>query len=324
MKALVTGATGFVGGHLVELLQRHGDEITALIRSPYKAGPHLQSNVRLIHGGLHDADVLAQAVEGQDVVYHVAGLIAARSEAEFMRGNRDGTASLLAAAERSASRPRFVLVSSLAAGGPSERGRPLEGDEPPRPVSQYGHSKLAAEQVVRNGSLPWAIVRPPVVYGPRDREVLKVFRLVRTGIAPVFGDGRQEISTIYALDLAAALRAVAVTPSATGIYFACDPAWTTTTGLVEEVGRAVGKRVRTVSVPQPLARAVLGVTGFTARLAGQATLLTPDKANEFFAPAWTGDPARLTRDTGWTAEYNLASGIRATAQWYREAGWLKG
>ena len=184
MKALVTGATGFVGSHLAEALRRRGDEVTALVRSPAKAAALGPLGVRVLPGGLDDPDSLARAAEGQDVVFHVAGLVAARDEAEFLRVNRDGTAGLVAAAAR-ARVGRFVYVSSMAAGGPADRGRPLTGTEPPNPVTAYGRSKLAGETAVKAGSLPWVIMRPPTVYGPRDREVLKVFRMARWGVAPV-------------------------------------------------------------------------------------------------------------------------------------------
>ncbi|MGH7580741.1 MAG: NAD-dependent epimerase/dehydratase family protein, partial [Gemmatimonadales bacterium] len=141
MKALVTGATGFVGSHLVEALHRRGDEVTALVRSPAKAAALGPLGVRLVAGDLDDRDSLARAVRGQDLVFHVAGLVAARSEGEFMRCNRDGTAHLLAAGT-AAGISRFVLVSSMAAGGPASPGRPLTGAEPPRPVTAYARSKL--------------------------------------------------------------------------------------------------------------------------------------------------------------------------------------
>jgi nucleoside-diphosphate-sugar epimerase len=188
MRALVTGATGFVGSHLVEALQNDSVEVTALARSAAKAADLAQFGVRVVNGDLHDNAGLERAVRDQDVVYHVAGVVAARDEAEFLRSNRDGTRNVVTAAERQG-RPRFVLVSSLAAAGPAPRGAPLSGTEAPHPVTAYGRSKLAAEQIVRSSSLPWSIVRPPIVYGPRDREVLKVFRLARLGLAPVFGDG---------------------------------------------------------------------------------------------------------------------------------------
>src|SRR5919107_3088371 len=148
MKALVTGATGFVGSHLAEALRRRGHEATVLARSPGKAAALEAQGVRTVPGDLGNAAALARAAQGQDQVYHGAGVVAARGEADFLAANRDGTANLVAAAE-SAGGPRLVLVSSMAAGGPSPRDRPLTGDEPAAPVTAYGRSKLAAEQVVR-------------------------------------------------------------------------------------------------------------------------------------------------------------------------------
>ncbi len=322
MNVLVTGATGFVGSHLVEALCRRGDQVTALARSAAKAAALAPLGVRVVPGDLGDTASLDRAVAGQDIIYHVAGLVAARDEAEFLRANRDGTASLLASASRAGS-ARFVLVSSMAAGGPSQPGRPLTGTESPHPVTAYGRSKLAAEVAVTAGALPWVIVRPPTVYGPRDREVLKVFRMVRLGVAPVFGDGSQQLSAVHGGDLAGALVAAATAPSAAGkIYYACHPEIATSAQLVRAVGAAMSRRVALVPVPSTLGRALLAVTEASARLVGQTTILTRDKANEFFQAAWTGDPGPLTRDTGWRATHDLASGMADTYRWYRTAGWL--
>ncbi|MDH3458348.1 MAG: sugar nucleotide-binding protein, partial [Gemmatimonadota bacterium] len=191
------------------------------------------------------------------------------------------------------------------------------------PVTAYGRSKLAAEDAVRTTALDWTIVRPPIVYGPRDREVLKLFKVARLGVAPVFGSGEQELSAVYGPDLAEALVAVAGTPQAVGqTYYACHPARFTSAELIGHIGRALGKRVRPLRLPAGLARPLLGVTATIARLSGRATVLNPDKANEFFQPAWTADPAALTRDTGWHAAHDLAAGMSDTAAWYRNAGWL--
>jgi dihydroflavonol-4-reductase len=322
MKALVTGATGFIGGHLAETLRRRGDEVTVLARSPRKAESLLALGVRAVTGDLHDREALARAVEGQDEVFHVAGVVAARSEADFLASNRDGTANLLDAAAR-AGQPRFVLVSSMAAAGPARQGHPLTGAEPPRPVTAYGRSKLAAEAVVTQSTLPWTIIRPPTVYGPRDREVLKVFRIVRLGLAPVFGDGGQELSAVHGGDLAEALVAAARASATMGrTYYACHPEVVTSADLVREVGAAMGRRPAIIRVPPGLGRALLAVTEATTALTGGTTILTRDKANEFFQPAWTGDPAPLTRDSGWRAAHDLRSGLEDTYRWYRSAGWL--
>jgi nucleoside-diphosphate-sugar epimerase len=322
MKVLVTGATGFVGTHLVEALRRRDDDVTALVRSPAKAGPLASLGVQLVSGDLADSEALARAAAGRDVVIHVAGLVAARNEAEFLRTNRDGTARLLEAAAQGGVR-RFVLVSSMAAGGPSAPGRPLSGAEPPRPVTAYGRSKLAAEELVRAGDIPWTIVRPPMVYGPRDREVLKVFRLARYGIAPVFGDGTQELSAIHGADLASALIASSTAPGAAGrLYYPCHPESFASAELVRAVGVTVGRRVRVIPLPSWLGAAALSVTGAVARATGRPTILTADKANEFFQPAWTGDPRPCMVETGWTPEYDLRSGLADTYRWYRSARWL--
>lgn len=319
----MTGATGFIGSHLVETLQQNGATITVLARSPQKSAALLAGGVTVVTGDLHSAEELARATKSQDVIYHVAGSVAARSEAEFLRSNRDGTRNLIAAAEATGDRPRFILVSSLAAGGPAPRGLPLDGSEPARPVTAYGRSKLAAEEVVRSSSLPWSIVRPPIVYGPRDREVLKLFRIARLGIAPVFGDGGQELSAVHAADLVAALMAVAATGATEGrTYAACHPEIFTSGDFARAVGTAMGRAVGTLRIPGPVGRALLTVTETAARIAGQRTILTTDKANEFFQPAWTGDPRPLARDTGWCATFDLRSGLADTYEWYRRAGWL--
>ncbi|MGH7500066.1 MAG: NAD-dependent epimerase/dehydratase family protein [Gemmatimonadales bacterium] len=321
MKALVTGATGFVGSHLAEALRRRGDDVTALARSPKKAEALTALGVRIVQGDLGDMGALAEAVEGQEVIYHVAGVISALSQADFMASNRDGTRNLVEAA-MAAGGPRFVHVSSMAAGGPSPRGRPLKGPEPPKPVTAYGRSKLAAEHILHASTLPWTIVRPPMVYGPRDREVLKVFRIARFGIAPVFGDGTQELSAVHGADLADALIAAAMTPlTLRKIYYASHPEVFTSTRFVRTVAGSMGKAVAVVRVPLGLGRGILAVTETAARLAGQATILTTDKANEFFQPAWTGDPAPFTRDSGWAAAHDLTTGLAETWRWYRSAGW---
>jgi nucleoside-diphosphate-sugar epimerase len=331
MRALVTGATGFVGGHLVEALVRRGDEVTALVRSPGKAAPLERLGVRLVSGDLHRADALAEAVRNQDVVYHVAGLVAARTGEEFFRANREGTENLVAALRRfGPPSVRLVLVSSLAAAGPAERGRPLTGAEPPRPVTTYGRSKLAAEEAVMASDLDWRIVRPPMVYGPRDTEVFKVFRLARRGVVPVFGDGSQELSAIFGPDLAEALVAVGLSPAARGrIYHACHPEIFTSRQFVlavaaalREVGAAATPAVRLLPLPRPVALGALALTAAAAWAAGKATILTPDKAAEFFQPAWTGDPGPLMHHTGWAPQHDLTLGLGVTARWYREHGWL--
>jgi nucleoside-diphosphate-sugar epimerase len=143
------------------------------------------------------------------------------------------------------------------------------------------------------------------------------------GLALVFGGGSQELSAVYVDDLVEALVSVAASDAARGgTYCACHPEIFTSREFVGAVGRAVGRDVRPISIPAGMARTLLTVSGLAATLAGRATILNRDKAGEFLAPAWTGDPEPLTRETGWRARTNLATGLAATVAWYREQGWL--
>jgi len=322
VRAFVTGGTGFVGAHLVQALRARGDQVTCLVRSPAKARSLGWTDVRTIPGDLETRGALRAGCAGADVIYHVAGRITARSLAEFFAANRDGTDHLLDAALEHPPR-RFVLVSSLAAGGPTAPGRPIDESAPPHPVTDYGRSKLAAEVLVRAAPFPWAIVRPPVVYGEHDTETFKLFKLARLGVGAVFGDGSQELSVIYAGDLAEALIAAGSHSTAAGrTYYAAHPEITTSRGLVLAVGRALGNNPRVLPIPVALARALLWTIGTAAHLAGRATILSADKANEFLAPAWTCRADALTRDTGWRARTDLATGLARAAAWYRTEHWL--
>jgi len=322
VNVFVTGGTGFVGAHLVRVLQERGDHVSCLVRRPELAERLGWRDVRLVRGDLDDASALLQGCEGAELVFHVAGKIVARNALEFMATNRDGTANVLEAAQEHGV-TRFVLVSSLAAAGPTTPGHPIDETRPPAPVTDYGRSKLAAEVLVKAMPFPWTIVRPPVVYGEWDRGTLKVFQLARGPLAPVFGDGSQELSVIHAADLARGLVAAGTSPAAQGrVYFATHPTPTTSRGLLLACARTLGTSPHIVPLPPLLARGLLWTVGSLAHLAGRATFLSADKANEYLAPAWTCRGDALTRDTGWRAEIDLEPGLARTAAWYREVGWL--
>ncbi|HET7041004.1 MAG TPA: NAD-dependent epimerase/dehydratase family protein [Gemmatimonadales bacterium] len=324
MRVFLTGATGFVGGHIVDRLLVRGDEVTALVRSPARAAGLAERGVRLVRGDLHDLPALHAGAADADVVLHVAALTGAVDEREFLAANRDGTANVLAAASAAPRTPRLVYVSSRAAGGPARRGRPKVDALDDRPVTMYGRSKLAGEQVLRASAHPWVILRPPTVYGPRDRDnLLTVFKAARTGFAPVFGAGTMELSAIHVTDLAdACLAALAGEGVVRGTFYVNHPEVVTSAELVRRIGATMGRRVRLVGIPEWLARVALTATGTFAALFHRKTILRADKANEFYQEAWTGDPAPFGALTGWRAARDLTTGLAETYTFYRGAGWL--
>lgn len=322
MKAAVTGATGFVGSHLVEVLRARGDSVTCLVRSPKKAKALEAAGVSLVYGDLEQERAVAAFVEGAEVVYHLAGLLAARSEEEFLRVNRDG-AGRLALAARVAGVQRFLLVSSLAVTGPTHPGFPLDESERPAPVTPYGRSKRAGEEAVKDSGVPATIVRPPIVYGPRDRQLLRLFKMAKRGVAPLLGDGSQQLSLVQVTDLARALVVAAESEATQGrTYHAGHAECLSQRELLQAIGRAVGKQPLLIPLPPVLVRGGLQVTGLFSRLAGRVGLLGPDKAPELLAPAWTCSSEALARDAGWRAEIAAEEGLRQTAEWYRAEGWL--
>jgi len=327
VRTLVTGATGFVGSHLAAALVARGDAVVCLARRPEQAAFLASLGALVAPGSLEDAASLGAALDGVELVYHLAGLTAAGSEREFHEVNEGGTRRLITAIRATIpSLRRFVHVSSIAAVGPTGYGGRLTEDTPCRPLTAYGRSKLAGEMVVRRApALPWTVVRPPVVYGPRDRELLRVFRITRRGFAPVFGMGRQELSLVYVTDLVEGIARAGLEPAALGqTYHLAHPDVVRSRDLVSEIGRAVrgGRAPLIVPVPAALAAPIVRVIGRAAAATGRRTVVSEDKLAEFLAPAWGTSVEKAEQELGWRAPHDLRRGIAETAAWYRAEGLL--
>ena len=327
MKVFVTGATGFVGSHLAAALVERGDDVVCLARRPEQAAFLTSLGARIAPGSLEDAASLAAALRLVEVVYHVAGLTAATSEREFLEVNAVGTRRLVdAAAGAAPALRRFVYVSSIAAVGPAPPGGRLTEDSPCRPVTAYGRSKLAGEAVMRESrALPWTIVRPGVVYGPRDRDLLRMFRLARAGFTPVFGRGRQQVSLVHADDLARAILLAGAVPRAEGqTYHIAHPVALSQRELARAIGRAVraGRPPLLVTVPPVVAAPIVRLIGRVAAAAGRRSILSGDKLAEFLAPSFATSVEKAERDLEWRAAIEPEAGLAATAGWYRKEGWL--
>ncbi len=326
MRALVTGGQGFVGSHLCARLVARGDGVRVLARASSNLANLAGIDVDVVRGDVTEPESLRSAVAGCDVVFHVAGALKGLREQDLYRVNADGTRNLLAAAADAQPRPsRFVYVSSLAAAGPSPGGKaPRTEAMPLQPLTWYGHSKLAGENAVRGtAGLDWTIVRPPIVFGPRERDVLGYFRIARRGFLPVVGFSDRHYSLLYVDDLVDGLIRAAAAPAAVGqVYFLAGPEVVSWVELGQLIASALGVAGRPLRLPEFVAAAAGRIADLYALARGQPEIFSSQKVIEMLAPAWVCSADKAARDFGWRASTPLPDALATTARWYREHGWL--
>jgi len=320
--ALVTGAGGFVGQALVRRLAARGDRVRALVRRPAEglAAP----GVEVVAGDATDPAALAAAVEGCDVLFHLAGVRRATEAEEFLRVNAGSTRAALEACLASAPRlRRFVLAGSAAAGGPSRE--PRREDEPLAPIEPYGASKAEAERIALSFAdrLPVTVLRPPRIMGPGDRENLFFFRIARAGLAVRFPGPPRPLSWIDVDDCARAFLVAAERPEAVGeVFHVAHPDPTDATSIMEGVGRALGVKTRRVTIPAAVLRGAAALSALLTRLGGPRLPLNPKLAAQLLAAGWRCDPSKARNRLGFEAATPLAASLAGAVGWYRERGLL--
>lgn len=324
--ALVTGATGFIGGNLVDGLLREGYTVTCLVRGSSDIRLLQKLPVRLVIGGFDDAATLRKAAKGVQVVFHVAGLNKALNRREFLLVNRTGTSRILETLAESDPPPaRFVHASSQAAAGPSFHGRPLTEEDEAVPVSWYGESKLESElEVLKYAEVfPVTILRPSAVYGPRDRDIYIFFRLVQRGCLMTPGDLTRPFSLIHVHDLVHAFIKAGESDTPSGeAYFISHPEACTWETFGYSIAEELGKRCLRIPLPRWLAVSAGAAGSLYSRLSGKAVAVNIQKVRELLQPSWLCSPSKAQADLGFTSTIDLKSGIRNTITWYREHGWL--
>ena len=334
MHFLITGGSGFIGQHLARRLAAEGSPVTALVRRTSATAELERAGARLAAGDLNTGEGLAEALEGIDCVIHLAGVTKARTEEEYHRCNAQGTRRLVEAiAARGGQPPRLVYCSSIAAGGPSLAGRPRREDEVPAPVSIYGRSKLGGEEAVRELScrVPSVIVRPPIVYGPADKEFLPSFiPMLRLGMVLKSGFGRKLYSLIHVADLCeglllAALRGkpLQANDAGAGVYYLSDGHAYTWEDVCAALAQALGKSsARIIPIPEALSYAVGWCSELQARVRGTVPMLSVDKVREMRCADWTCSTERARDELSFRPAYNLLVGFQHSIEWYRKEGLL--
>lgn len=316
----VTGVTGFVGSHVAPALHRRGWRVRALVRRlprplpvppPDSAGAPVPHELELVPGELGDEQALGRLVAGADAIVHLAGAIRGRQAADFHHANVAGSERLVRAWLAHAPEARLVMVSTLAAREPG--------------LSPYAASKRAAEEVLMRlaGSAPWLVLRPAAVYGPGDRETLRIIRALGGPVQLLLNDRDARVGLVHVDDLVAAVGAALEGGPVQEVFEITDPradgySWEE---IARAVARALGRPWRPLRVPAPLLRA-LALAGDALTLAGLPAGLTSAKLREILHPDWSADPAHRPPPGFWQPRIDLEQGIAATIAWYRAAGWL--
>jgi nucleoside-diphosphate-sugar epimerase len=318
MLVLVTGATGFVGSHLVDALLAKGQRVRATTRAMSRLTWLEGKAVERVEGDLREGRGLDKACDGVEVVYNVAGVINAPREDDYRDGNWLATKHVVEAAVAAKVR-RFVQVSSLAAGGPSDDGQPATEERAEKPISIYGRSKLEGEReaMKHRGAIEVAAVRPPVVYGPRDTGLLDMYKVLTTGMKPQFG-GEKFISIIHVTDLVRGIVACGEHPAAAGeCFYLSNEAWHAQGQVMDFILAALGKKAVGVGIPDRVVRFLGGVAEDAARMVGKHSMFNRDKALEMTQAAWICSPAKAAKVLGWRSEIEIEQGLRETLVWYR-------
>jgi nucleoside-diphosphate-sugar epimerase len=326
LKVLLTGASGFVGSHILDSLRERDFETAILLRStsPTRFIEQHRSKTEVRLGSISDPDSLRQATKDITHVIHCAGCTRVLNISEFYQVNHQGTLNLVEAVNvQSPAIQRFLHISSLAVSGPAIPENPAREDQPLRPVSEYGKSKLAAETAVRERCrVPFTILRPPVVYGPRDTACLSIFKAVKNHLLPRLSKD-QALSLVYVKDLAQAVVSCLVSPVTAGqTYFVASPEIVTGRSMAEEVAVQLARWTIPFPINTTALWAMCLLQEALSKLTRRATLLNLQKYAELSAPGWVCSPAKLLRETGVSCDTALKQGVAQTLQWYTREHWL--
>lgn len=314
----ITGVTGFIGRHVASNMQRAGWTVTGIVRPGSPREP--PDGIRCMRARLIDADLLGP-FDGAEVVIHLAGVVRAGTPQAYAAVNVEGTRHVAQAAARTGA--RFIHVSSQAAAGGGLPSAPRTEDDPPRPITPYGHSKLAGERCVQDvDNLQWTILRSVAVYGPGDKGFLPLFRLARRGWFPVVGHLDTAYTLIHVDDLSRAIEAAAATAKGAGhALFIGGESPVTTERFLQTLATSVKRAYRPHRIPGWLLRVAAEAGQVAARL-GYALPLDRSRLAELRAGGFVCSVTKAHDLLGFSSEIALADGLARTAEWYLRKGWL--
>ncbi|MHB9012522.1 MAG: NAD-dependent epimerase/dehydratase family protein [Ignavibacteriaceae bacterium] len=326
LTALVTGASGFVGSHLVDYLLNKGFKVRCIIRKTSSLKWLEGKPVELFDCGLDDKEGLRKAFYGVDYVFHVAGVVKSKTPEGYFLGNVETTRNLLeVAVEFKNMIKKFLVVSSQTVSGPSLDGNPVDENKICLPITTYGRSKLAEEELAKEymTRLPITICRSPAVYGERDTEILIFFKTFNSGLMTTIGSGKKLISLIHVLDLVEGFYLSALSEKSAGqIYFISSEKYYSWQEIGEVTSKVLNKKPFKVKVPHSVVYFIAAIAQFFAMFSSKPATLNIEKAKDITQAYWICNTGKAVNELGYHQKISIEEGIRRTCDWYKKEGWI--
>jgi dihydroflavonol-4-reductase len=324
--AVVTGANGFVGSHLVDNLLSKGLKVRCVVRKSSDLKWLEGKDLEIFNSGLFDKDGLRKAFNGANYIYHVAGVVKSKTKEGYFNGNVETTRILLdIALENKSTIKRFLVVSSLTVTGPSLDGKPVNELTECKPITTYGISKLEEEKLALSykDKLPITICRAPAVYGERDTEIFIYFQTFNKGLTTTIGFSKKELSLIHAIDLVEGFYLAAVSEKAKGeVYFISSEKFYSWQEINSVTSNILAKKPIIIKVPHFLVYTIAAFAQFFAMFSSKPATLNIEKAKDITQQYWTCDTSKAARDLGYKQNISIVEGIKRTCDWYREIKWF--
>ncbi len=324
--SVVTGGTGFVGSHLVDLLLGKGHEVRCITRKSSSMKWLEGKNVKIFDCGLYNEEALEEVLAGTDYLFHVAGVVKAKTAEDYYKGNVLPAINLMNVTRKAnPSVKKVVVVSSQTACGPSPGAKAIDEEYTPKPITRYGKSKLEEENEVRKfmNDLPISIVRAPAVFGDRDTEIFLVLKTFSQGLMTMVGFDRKLVSIIYVKDLVKGIYLAAENDVSAGqTYFISSEEYYDWNRIGDAIAAGMGKKALRLRIPHPVVYTVAAIAEFFSMFSKKAATFNLEKARDFVQRYWTCDTGKAVRELGFKQDYTLEEGMKSAIDWYRENKWL--
>jgi len=324
--AAVTGANGFVGSHLVDYLLGKNFEVRCIVRKSSNLQWLTGKDVKIFDCGLFDKNGLREAFKDVNYIFHVAGVVKAKNEAGYFKGNVEATKVLLEVASEVKNQiKKFVIVSSQTVSGPAINGKPVTEDMQPNPLTTYARSKLKQEQVALsyNDVFPVTICRAPAIFGERDTEIFIYFQVFNRGLTTMIGFDKKELSLLHVTDLAEGLYLAAISEKAAGeIYFISSEKFYNWDEVGEITSKVLGKKAFRIKIPHFIVFIIAAFAQFFAMFSSKPATLNIEKAKDLTQKYWICDTTKAIRELGYKQKVSVEEGIKRTCEWYKDMKWI--